>query len=48
MRCYEKAEGIRPEENDEALLRWNTCARILMDLPAHEPDLQEVDVIQSE
>lgn len=48
MRCYEKAEAIRPEENDEALLRWNTCARILMDLPAEAPDLQEVDVIQSE
>ena len=48
MRCYEKAEAIRPEENDETLLRWNTCARILMDLPAPEPDLQEVDVIQSE
>ena len=29
MRCYEKAEAIRPEENDEALLRWNTCARLL-------------------
>ena len=48
MRCYEKAEAIRPEENDEALLRWNTCARLLMELPAPAPDLQEVDVIQSE
>lgn len=48
MRCYEKAEAIRPEENDEALLRWNTCARILMDLPVQEPDLEEIDAIQSE
>lgn len=48
MRCYEKAEAIRPEENDEALLRWNTCARILMELPEEAPDVQEFDAIQSE
>jgi hypothetical protein len=29
MAWYEKAEAIRPEENDEAILRWNTCARLL-------------------
>jgi hypothetical protein len=29
MRFYEKAENIRPSGNDDALLRWNTCARIL-------------------
>jgi hypothetical protein len=48
MGCYERAEAIRPEENDEAVLRWNTCARILMGLPVSEPDLQEYDAIQSE
>ena len=26
---YEKAEALRPAGNDEAILRWNTCARIL-------------------
>ena len=30
MAHYERAEAIRPHGNDEALLRWNTCARILM------------------
>ena len=30
MKCYEKAEGMRPTGNDEALLRWNTCARTIM------------------
>src|SRR5262249_24824182 len=30
MQCYEKAETLRPEDNDEALLRWNTCARTIM------------------
>lgn len=48
MSCYEKAEAIRPSGNDEAVLRWNTCARILMSLPASEPDVQEFSAIQSE
>jgi hypothetical protein len=26
---FEKAEKIRPPGNDDALLRWNTCARIM-------------------
>jgi hypothetical protein len=30
MGNYERAEELRPEGNDDALLRWNTCARILM------------------
>jgi hypothetical protein len=30
MAHYEHAEQLRPEGNDDALLRWNTCARILM------------------
>jgi len=30
MAWYEKAEALRPPGNDDALLRWNTCARIIM------------------
>ena len=30
MDCYEKAEAIRPAGNDDALLRWNACARMIM------------------
>lgn len=30
MELYEKAEAIRPPGNDDALLRWNTCARLIM------------------
>jgi hypothetical protein len=30
MSFYEKAEAIRPPGNDDALLRWNTCARLIM------------------
>ena len=29
MKRFEKAEAIRPPGNDDALLRWNTCARII-------------------
>jgi hypothetical protein len=30
MACYEQAEATRPPGNDEALLRWNACARLIM------------------
>jgi hypothetical protein len=30
MAWYERAEGLRPPGNDDALLRWNACARLLM------------------
>lgn len=30
MRSYERAESLRPAANDDALLRWNACARIIM------------------
>jgi hypothetical protein len=49
MTWFEKAEALRPAANDDAILRWNTCARILMsnaDLrplveePGYEPVLE--------
>jgi len=30
MAWYEKAQALRPPGNDDALLRWNACARIIM------------------
>jgi len=30
MTWYEKAEAMRPAANDDALLRWNACARLIM------------------
>jgi tetratricopeptide (TPR) repeat protein len=48
MELYEKAEAIRPPGNDDAILRWNTCARVLSGnshlAPAadsYEPALEE-------
>jgi|SRR5579871_67485 len=41
MAWYEKAEAIRPPQNDDAVLRWNTCARMLMRNPQLQPAPQE-------
>ena len=41
MRCYENAEAHRPPENDDAILRWNTCARTLMRHPELRPQPEE-------
>jgi len=30
MENYEKAEAVRPAGNDDSILRWNTCARMIM------------------
>jgi hypothetical protein len=30
MDFYEKAESIRPAGNDDSILRWNTCARLIL------------------
>ncbi|MFY9988600.1 MAG: hypothetical protein WAK31_27855 [Chthoniobacterales bacterium] len=30
MGWFEKAEALRPPKNDDAILHWNTCARIIM------------------
>ena len=34
MSWYERAESLRPAGNDESILRWNTCLRLL---GRHEP-----------
>ena len=30
MAWFEKAESLRPPQNDDPILHWNTCARIIM------------------
>jgi hypothetical protein len=41
MEHYERAEALRPPGNDDALLRWNTCARLLMQNPEVRPRGEE-------
>ena len=38
MSCYDKAETIRPPGNDEAILRWNACARMIERADPSETD----------
>lgn len=33
MERYEEAEALRPPANDDAMLRWNACLRLLEKLP---------------
>jgi len=41
MECYEKAEPLRPSGNDAAILRWNTCARVIMAHDHVRPGVEE-------
>lgn len=29
LKCFEEAELVRPADNDDAILRWNRCVRLL-------------------
>jgi hypothetical protein len=44
MNLYEKAEALRPPGNDDALLRWNACARIIMRNNLSPRDDEKVDL----
>jgi hypothetical protein len=48
MSWYEKAEAGRPAGHDEAILRWNTCARLLARNPHLKPGAEEPVVLSSE
>jgi hypothetical protein len=41
MESYERAEALRPPDNDDAILRWNACARVLMAHPNLRPASEE-------
>jgi tetratricopeptide (TPR) repeat protein len=40
MRCFAEAEAIHPPENDDAVLRWNRCARLLQSHPGFEEEIE--------
>lgn len=41
MLHFEEAEKIRPADNDDSVLRWNRCVRLLHNLPEIESEAQE-------
>ena len=46
MQWYEQAESLRPQGNDDPILRWNTCARMLMRDPSLRPrPVEPVEVL---
>ncbi len=49
MRCFTDAEIIRPPGNDDAILRWNRCARLLQSHPGfgEEKESEAFDAIDS-
>jgi hypothetical protein len=36
MQLFEEAEKVRPEGNDDSMLRWNRCARLVQRLQLDE------------
>jgi len=36
MRCFKEAEDIRPPANDDAILHWNSCVRLLQSRAAKD------------
>jgi hypothetical protein len=48
MKCYESAEAQRPPGHDEAILRWNTCERLLARYPHLKPATEDPVVLSSE
>ena len=38
MECFDEAAGVAPPGEDAAILRWNTCARMLNADPSLRPD----------
>jgi hypothetical protein len=45
LACYERAESLRPTGNDDAILRWNACVRLLQRYPM---EVQEEDSWQTQ
>jgi hypothetical protein len=39
MHLFERAEAVKPADNDDALLRWNACIRLF----GRHPELQTID-----
>lgn len=48
MQCFEEAEKLRPEDNDDALLRWNRCLRLLNSIPEISRQEETMDLEISE
>ena len=48
MQAYDRADALRPADNDEARLRWNACARTLNALPSFAFEDERRDPVMNE
>ena len=48
MALFAEAEQLRPPGNDEALLRWNTCVRLIERYQLTEPELEPAEPVLGE
>lgn len=46
MERYEQAERLRPAGNDDAILRWNACARLMTRYPALATEREDKDYLE--
>jgi len=44
MACFEQAASIRPQGNEDAILRWNRCVRLLQSLSRMEQEKEVVEL----
>ena len=44
MRCFSQAADMRPKGNDDAILRWNRCVRILASRPEFAAEKETVSI----
>jgi tetratricopeptide (TPR) repeat protein len=43
LRYYEEAEKVRPQGNDDALLRWNRCLRLMQGIPESATNIEDFE-----
>jgi hypothetical protein len=48
MTHYDRAEALRPPGNDDAILRWNTCARAILRHPHVQPATEHAHPVMLE
>jgi hypothetical protein len=48
MDWYEQAEAIRPPQNDDPILRWNTCVRIMAKHDLTAPPVESFEPVMQE
>ena len=46
MEFYEKADAINKDDNNDPVLRWNTCARIIMEHHLHERPFDDSPILE--